>query len=77
MVHRIRKQLLDAAKQLKQHPESGQVENHLPLQDFKYRSLVCGNYKIIYRADNEEIVINDVFDTRQNPTKMNDENRLL
>src|SRR5437016_3336445 len=35
------------------------------------RYLVEGNYKIIYRIVENEIHIETIFDTRQNPKKMN------
>jgi len=35
-----------------------------------YRYLVEGNYKIIYRIKDESIVVDSVFDCRQNPVKM-------
>ena len=38
--------------------------------------LVNGNYKLIYRVSHNEVIINDVFDARQNPAKINDEKRL-
>jgi len=41
--------------------------------------LVSGNYKVIYRIEIEkqEVIISDIFDTRQNPNKMNDDKRDL
>ena len=39
----------------------------------EYRYLVSGNYKIIYKVSENIIVINDIFDTRQNTIKMNNE----
>ena len=72
--HKIRKQILATTKQLLDNPESGQLEFNLEKLKQNHRYLVCGNYKIIYRTNNNQIVINDVFDTRQNPVKMNDQN---
>ena len=42
------------------------------LQNFKkdFRYLVSGNYKIIYFVKSNSIDIVNVFDTRQNPTKI-------
>lgn len=73
--HKTRKQILNSAKQLIKNPESGQIESNLESLNQNHRYLVSGNYKIIYRISRNEIIINDVFDTRQDPTKMNDENR--
>lgn len=47
-------------------------ERHPPenlLRDFggNYRSAPVGNYKIIYRVDDGEVVIMQVFDTRRDP----------
>lgn len=75
--HVIRKQILDATHQLKMNPESGQKEFCLESLEQDYRYLVVTNYKIIYRVDNNQIFINDVFDTRQDPIKIIDEKRKL
>jgi toxin ParE1/3/4 len=75
VAHKIRKQILDSTKQLSQNPESGQLELYLENLNKQHRYIVSSNYKIIYRVDNKNIVINDVFDVRQNPIKMMDEER--
>jgi toxin ParE1/3/4 len=75
VAHKIRKQILDSTKQLSQNPESGQLELYLENLNKQHRYVVISNYKIIYRVDNKNIVINDVFDVRQNPIKMVDEER--
>jgi len=36
-----------------------------------HRYLVRGNYKIIYKEIPDGILITDVFDTRQDPVKIN------
>lgn len=73
--HKIRKQILNSANLLKNNPELGQVELYLENLKQNHRYLVIGNYKLIYRVFENLIIINDVFDTRQNPIKMNDESR--
>lgn len=73
--HKIRKQILNSTKLLIKNPVSGQIEFNLETLKQSHRYLVSGNYKIIYRLNGDEIIINDVFDTRQNPVKMNDQNR--
>ncbi len=40
-----------------------------------HRYLVDGNYKIIYKKISEGILITDVFDTRQDPKKINNPKR--
>lgn len=63
-------------KQLLKNPNSGPIEPNLTTLNKNHRYLLSGHYKLIYRIVDNEIIINDVFDTRQNPTKMNDENRI-
>ncbi|MGB1294931.1 MAG: type II toxin-antitoxin system RelE/ParE family toxin [Flavobacteriales bacterium] len=75
MAHRIRLQILNSSKQLISNPKSGQIEWNLEKLNLKHRYILCGNYKIIYRILNNQIIINDVFDTRQNPSKMYDLNK--
>ncbi len=79
VAHKIRKQILESTRHLTKYPEIGQVEPNLKKLGQKHRYLVSGNYKVIYRIEIEkkEIIVSDVFDTRQNPTKMNDNKRDL
>jgi len=76
VAHKIRKQILLLTKQLIDYPESGQIELDLQKLGQGHRYLVSGNYKIIYRIDQHQVIISDVFDTRQEPIKMNDSNRM-
>lgn len=76
LAHKIRRQILLSSKQLQMNPNSGPIEPNLTGLKKSHRYLVSGNYKLIYRIIDNQIVINDVFDTRQNPSKMNDENRI-
>ncbi|EDM42906.1 hypothetical plasmid-stabilisation protein [unidentified eubacterium SCB49] len=57
---------------LKRQPEIGQAEELLKNRKQKFRYLVYKNYKVIYWINSTEnrIEINDVFDTRQNPMKI-------
>jgi plasmid stabilization system protein ParE len=50
----------------------GQEEELLKDREIQYRYLVFKNYKVIYSVDEKSacIKIADVFDTRQNPSKM-------
>ncbi len=59
---------------LKSQPEIGQEEEFLKNRKQGFRYLVYKNYKIIYWVNNKKnwIEIADVFDTRQNPIKMNE-----
>lgn len=76
VAHKIRRQILQSSKQLIKNPNSGPIEPNLTLLKKRHRYLVIGNYKLIYRIIDNQIIINDVFDTRQNPSKMNDEKRI-
>jgi plasmid stabilization system protein ParE len=57
---------------LKKQPEIGQIEELLVDRPNEFRYLVYKNYKIIYWINKNEkrIEINDVFDSRQNPIKI-------
>lgn len=52
------------------YPQSGQKEELLLNRVLEYRYLIEGNYKIIYSVQDNYIVISAIFDTRQNPTKI-------
>ena len=77
VAHKIRKEILKASNQLKNNPDSGVIEPNLIVLNKDYKYLVSGNYKLIYRVVDNEIIINDVFDTRQNPSKINDDKRIF
>ena len=57
---------------LKKQPEIGQIEELLLDRPNEFRFLVYKNYKIIYWINKREkrIEINDIFDSRQNPIKI-------
>ena len=76
IAHKIRNEILYSTRNLINHPKSGQIELLLKDFQFEYRYIICGNYKVIYRIAELEIIISDVFDVRQNPSKINNENRL-
>ena len=76
VAHKIKKQILTSTKQLVDHPRSGQIEFNLQELNQDHRYLVSGNYKIIYRINEDQVIISDVFDTRQEPTKMNDKDQI-
>jgi toxin ParE1/3/4 len=70
VVARTRKGILDAADGLKKHPRGVQEEEYLSHLGLGHRRLVVGNYKVIYRIEGETIYVTDIFDTRQDPSKM-------
>ncbi|NOR58127.1 MAG: type II toxin-antitoxin system RelE/ParE family toxin [Sulfurimonas sp.] len=57
---------------LKKQPEIGQIEELLIDRPNEFRYLIYKNYKIIYWIHKSEkrIEINDVFDSRQKPIKI-------
>jgi plasmid stabilization system protein ParE len=68
---RIKRAIFLATKQLARYPESGQIEENLKILGEDHRYLIKGNHKIIYKPVKEGVLITDVFDTRQDPKKMN------
>jgi toxin ParE1/3/4 len=72
---KIKTEILTATNQLKKHPTSGQIELNLEELNEGHRYLVKGNHKIIYKEIPEGLLITDVFDSRQDPIKINDEKR--
>ena len=55
---------------LQQHPYKGQAEEYFKHLALGHRRLVVDRYKIIYRVFKTSIYITDIFDTRQDPSKM-------
>ncbi len=62
--------ILDREEQLKSQPTSGTIQRGLKLKK-EYRFLIQNHYKIIYREGKTNIYVIKVFDTRQNPKKIN------
>lgn len=72
---RLKSSIFNATRQLIEHPLSGQIEETLVTLEQGHRYLVKGNYKITYRKVKEGVLITDIFDTRQDPIKINNPNR--
>ena len=72
---KLKSKIFSSVKQLKKHPDSGQIEKSLEQLGEDHRYLVSGNYKILYKKVKEGILITDIFDSRQDPTKINIPNR--
>ncbi len=68
----LRNKIFETTKQLENHPLSGQVEASLMHLGEGHRYLVSGNYKIVYRIIEDVVLITDLFDTRQDPIKIDD-----
>ena len=69
-VNEIRDRILAKADKLLDYPQLGQLEEYLAHLDKGHRRLVEGNHKIIYRMEGGNIYITDIFDSRQDPSKM-------
>ena len=72
-VHEIRDSLLAKADKLLENPYLGQQEEYLEHMGQSHRRVIEGSYKIIYRIEDETIVITDIFDSRQDPYKIKEE----
>lgn len=66
----IRDGILAKTDKLINNPWIGQQEEYLAHLNKNHRRVIEGNYKIIYRVEGEVIYITDIFDTRQDPSKM-------
>jgi toxin ParE1/3/4 len=70
VANKIRKSIFSTTKPLIKQPLIGAIEENLIELKQGHRYLVDGNYKIIYRQIDNNIYITDIFDCRQNPSKM-------
>ena len=75
IAHKIKTKIFNSTKHLLKHTDSGPIEESLKQLEQDHRYLVSGNYKIVYRKIKEGILITDIFDTRQDPLKINDPKR--
>ena len=66
--------IVDTTIGIEKQPEIGQIEISLKHRKQEFRYLVFKNYKIIYwvNYDFNRIEIANVFDTRQDPGKINE-----
>jgi toxin ParE1/3/4 len=62
--------IFESTDQLKHFPFSGAKEPLLIETGQESRYLVINNYKIIYQVENKNVIITDVFHTKQNPEKI-------
>jgi plasmid stabilization system protein ParE len=67
-----RDRILDKADSLTESPWREQQEEYLMHLEKEHRRIVEGHYKIIYRVEGQAIYITDIFDSRQNPSRMKD-----
>ena len=62
--------ILESTGQIIDFPLSGIEIKFKEKQARKYRFIVLSNYKIVYSIRDNDILIETVFDTRQNPRKL-------
>ena len=72
MQKKIVKGIIKEPSKLITTPLAGQEEELLKHRKIQYRYIIYNNYKVIYSVEKEKglIKIADVFDTRQNPIKL-------
>ena len=72
MIKKLIYGIIAATLSLDKQPEIGQVEDNLTERSQQFRYLIFKNYKIVYwiNYDYSRIEIANVFDTRQDPNKM-------
>ena len=62
--------ILSTTKLLDGAPKMGKIEPLLEHKKSEYRFLVVWKYKIIYRVEEDEVVISRVFHTSRNPNRL-------
>lgn len=67
---KIRAKIILKIMQLQNFPKLGQKEENLKELNLGHRYLVEGDYKILYRITEADVLITHIFDTRQDPEKM-------
>lgn len=72
IAQKIIREIVEKTDNLDKQPQSGAIEQLLTERSQEFRYFVSTNYKIIYyiNFDKHRIVIANVFDTRQNPVKI-------
>ena len=67
---KIKNRLIEKAKSLSRSPHKGQYEPYLSKLKQGHRRLIEGNFKIVYRVEDNTIYVVDFFDSRDDPKKM-------
>jgi len=72
LAKKIVKSILSTPDQLIKNPKIGALESSLKNREIEYRYIISTNYKIISSVEelDKSVRIADVFDTRQNPNKI-------
>jgi plasmid stabilization system protein ParE len=69
---RFAAEILRAVESIAQHPEIGAVAADLDPPG-KYRHVVCGRHRVIYRIEPELLWILRIWDARRNPEELRPE----
>lgn len=70
---KVKKDLIHTISLLQTNPCLGHIEPSLEDSRYVYRSITEGCNKIIYReSENGDILVMNLFDTRQHPDKLTD-----
>jgi len=67
---KIKKELIKLAGSLNDFPEKFSREKFLEEEPENFRSVSKWSYKIIYEVTDNEVIIADIFDTHQHPSKI-------
>lgn len=62
--------VLVKVRSLENMASRGGIETNLLDAPYEYRYLLEGNCKILYRIENDEVLVTDFFDVRQEPSKL-------
>ena len=66
----LKDQLIRQASSLSKNPYKGRLEPYLAKLQNGHRRIIAGNFKIIYKIQDDIIYITDFFDSRKDPTGM-------
>ncbi|MEO1049115.1 MAG: type II toxin-antitoxin system RelE/ParE family toxin [Bacteroidota bacterium] len=69
-IAKLKNRLIAKANTLSTQPHKGQVEPYLLSFRKGHRRIIEGNFKIVYRIEDNAIYIIDFFDSRNDPGKM-------
>lgn len=67
---KVKKELIKLAGSLNDFPDKYSIEEFLKEEPENYRSISKWSYKIIYEVTDKAIIIADIFQTSQHPSKI-------
>ena len=62
---KIQNEVIESTIKLEDHPKIGKIEPLLSFKNLGHRYILSGHCKIIYVIIDHDILITDIFDTRQ------------